>query len=59
MNSEGKLPPILTSFFTMKRMVVIDSNQGLLLVSLSHMVRTTTISVETRTYLPKAWEMMR
>ena len=59
MNSEGKLPPIMTSLLTMRRMVVIDSGQGLLLVSLSCMMRTTAISAGTGAHLPMAWEMMR
>ena len=53
------LPPILTSLLTMRRMVVIDPDQKLLPVSLSRMMRTTTISVETRTHLSKALEMMQ
>ena len=59
MNSEGKLPPILTIFLAMKRMVVIDPSQRLPLVSLSRMMRTTTVNAETRAHLPKAWEMMQ
>ena len=59
MNGEGELPPILTSLLTMKRMIVIDLDQGLLPASLSRMMMTTTMSAEARTYLPKAWEMMR
>ena len=59
MNGKGKLPPILTSLLTRRMMVVIDPDQGLLLVSLSHMMRTTTMSAETGAHLPKAWEMMR
>ena len=35
-----------------------DADQGLLLVSLSHMMRTTVMSAETKIHLPKAWEMM-
>ena len=56
---EGELPPFLTSLLTMRRMVVIDLDQGLFLVSLSRMIRTTTMSEEAETRLPKAWEMMR
>jgi len=59
MNGEGELSLILTSVLTMKMMVVIDLDQGFLLVSLSHMMRTTTMSAETGTHHPKAWEMMR
>ena len=58
-NGESELPPILTFLLTMKRMVVIDTDQELLPVSLSRMLRTTTMSAETRIHLPKAWEMMR
>ena len=47
MNREGELPLFLTSLLTVKMMVVIDANQGLLLVNLSHMMRTTTMSIET------------
>ena len=58
MNGEGELLPILTSLLMMKRMVVIDADQGLLLVSLSCMIRTTTMNAETGIHLPKPWEMM-
>ena len=58
MNGEGELPPILTSLLTVKRMVVIDADQGLLPVSLSRMMRTTIMSAETEINFPKAWEMM-
>ena len=43
----------------MKRMVVISRDQGLFPVSLSRMMRTTTMSTETEAHLPKAWGMMR
>ena len=59
MNDKGELSPILTSLLTMNRMVVINPDQELLLVSLSHMMRNTAMSIETGTHLPKAWEMMR
>ena len=58
-NGESKLPQIRTSLPRMRRMVVIDADQELLLVSFSHMLRTTTISAETEIHLPKAWEMTR
>ena len=54
MNSEGELPPILTSLLMMKRMTAIDADQGLLLVSLSCMMRTTIMNAETEIHLPKA-----
>ena len=59
MNSEGKLPPIMTSLLMMRRMVVTNPDQGLLLMSLSHMMRTTTMSAEIGAHLPKVWEMMQ
>ena len=39
--------------------VVIDADQGLLLVSLSRMMKTSIISAKTEIHLPKAWEMMQ
>ena len=47
MNREGELPSFFISLLTMKRMVVIGRNQGLLPVNLSRMMRTTTMSIET------------
>ena len=57
MNGEDELPLIQTSLPRVKMMVVIDADRELLLVSLSHMLRTTTVSVETGIHLQKAWEM--
>ena len=54
MNSEGKLPPILTSLLTMKRMVVIDIDHRLPIISLSRMMRIATMGVETGIHLQKA-----
>ena len=54
MNEEGEPPPFLISLLTLKMMVVIDVDQGLLPVSLSHMMRTTTMSAETGAHLPRA-----
>ena len=48
MHNEDELPPSLTPLLTVRRMVVIDIDQGLLLVSLSHMNRNTTVNVDTR-----------
>ena len=59
MNGESELPLILTSLLTMKRMVVIDADQELLIISLSRMLRTTTMSAEIGIHLPMAWEMMQ
>ena len=59
MNGEGELLPFLISLLTMKKMVVIGKDQGPLLVSLSRMMRITTMSTEIEAHLPKAWGMMR
>ena len=59
MSGEGELLPILTSLLKMRSMVVIDPGQGLLLVSLSRMMKTTIISAEAGIHLSEAWEMMR
>ena len=58
MNGEGELPPIMNSLLTVKGMVVINVDQGLLM-SLSYMMRTTIMSTEIEIHLPKAWEIMR
>ena len=57
MHSEDELPPNLTPLLMVRRIVVIDVDQGLLLVSLSHMKRNTTINVDTRARHAEAWEI--
>ena len=47
MSDENELYPILTSLPMVKRMAAIDTGQGLLLVSLSHMMRIIIIDTET------------
>ena len=59
MNGEDKLPLVLAPLLTVRRTVVIDVGQGLLLVSLSRMKRSTTVSAEIGISPPEAWEMMR
>ena len=58
MHDEDELPPILTPLLMVRRTVVIDVDQGLLLVSPSHMNRNTIVNVDTRAQLLEAWEMM-
>ena len=58
MHDEDELPPILTPLLMVRRTVVIDVDQGLLLVSPSHMKRNTIVNVDTRAQLLEAWEMM-
>ena len=58
MHIEDELPPYLIPLLTMRRIVVIDIGQGLLLVNLSHMKRSTTVNGDTRAQLTEGWEMM-
>ena len=51
MYDEDELPPGLTPLLMVRRMVVIDVDQGLLLVSLSHMKRSTTVNADVRAQL--------
>ena len=51
MHDEDELPPGLTPFLMVRRMVIIDVDQRLLLVSLSHMKRNTTMNADTRAQL--------
>ena len=48
MSGESELHLILTFLPIVKRMVAIGVDQGLLLASLSHMMRTIIMSVETK-----------
>ena len=47
MHDEDELPPYLTPFLMMRRMVVIDVDQGFILVSLSYMKRNTIVNADT------------
>ena len=58
MNGESELHLILTSLLMVKRIVAIGANQGLLLASLSHMIRTIITSAKTEIRPWKVWEMM-
>ena len=53
---DDELPPGLTPLLRMRRMVVINVDQGLLLMSLSHMKRNTIVSADTRAQLAEDWE---
>ena len=48
MHDEDELLPSLTPLPTMRRMVVIDVGQGLLLMSLSYMKRNTIVNADTK-----------
>jgi len=51
MNGKRELSPFLTSLLMVKGMVVIGADQGLLLMSLSRIMKTTIMSVETEIHL--------
>ena len=58
MPDEDELLPSLIPPLIVRRMVVIDVDQGLLLVSLFHIKRNTTVNVDTRAQLIEDWETM-
>ena len=51
MHDKDELPRGLTPLLMVRRMVIIDVDQRLLLVSLSHMKRNTTMNADTRAQL--------
>ena len=57
MHDEDELSSSLTSLLMVGTTVIINVNQGLLLVSLYHMKRNTTVNVDTKVRLAEAWEM--
>ena len=58
MNDEGRLLLIQNFLLTMMEIAVIGPDQGLPLVSLSHVIRIAILSSEIRAHLAKAWETM-
>ena len=46
MSDENEFHPILTSLPMVKRMVAVNAGQGILLASLSHMIRIIIIGAE-------------
>ena len=56
MHDEDELPSSLTPLLMVRRMVVIDVDQGLLLVSLSHMKRNAIVNASTRAQHVEDWE---
>ena len=58
MHDEDELPPGLTPLLMVRRMVVIDVDQGLLLVSLFQIKRNTTVNIDTRAQLIEDLETM-
>ena len=58
MHNENELLSHLIPLPTMKRIAVIDVDQGLLLVNPSYMKRSTTVNADARARLKEGWEMM-
>ena len=48
MHNDDELPPLLIPLPTIRRIVVIDVDQGLLIVNPSYMKRSTTVNVDAR-----------
>ena len=58
MHNEDELLPHLIPLSTMKRIAVIDVDQGLLLINPSHLKRSTIINADVRAQLIEGWKMM-
>ena len=56
MNGKSELHPILTSFLMVRKVATIGANRGLPLASLSHMMRTIIMNIETEIHPWWAWE---
>ena len=56
MHDKDKLPSGLTPLLMMRGMIVIDVDQGLFLVSFSHMKRNTIMNADIRAQLIGDWE---
>ena len=59
MHTENEILPRLIPLPMMRRIAVIDVDQGLLLVNPSHMKRRTTVNADARAQLTEDWEMMQ
>ena len=54
MHDKDEFPPSLTPFLMVRKMIVIDVDQGLLLLNLSHMKRNTIVNIDARARLAEA-----
>jgi len=59
MHNENELPPRLIPLPTMRRIAVINIDEGLLLANPSHMKRSTIVNAYARAPFIEDWEMMR
>ena len=58
-HNENELPPRLIPPLTVRRIVVIDVDQGLLLANPSHIKRSTIVNADARAPFTEDWEVMR
>ena len=58
MHNEDEFLPHLIPLPMMRRIVVINVGQGLFLVNLSHVKRSTTVNPDAKAQLTEGWEMM-
>ena len=59
MHNENELPPRLIPPRTMRRIVVIDVDQGLPLANPSHMKKSIIVNADAKAPFIEDWEMMR
>ena len=59
MHNENKLPSHLIPLPTMKRIAVIDVDQGFLLANPSHIKRSIIVNVDAEAPFTEDWKMMR
>ena len=59
MHNENKLPPCLIPPLMMRRIAVIDVDQGLPLVNHSHMKKSIIVNADTKAPFIEDWEMMQ
>ena len=59
MHNENKFPPRLVPPLTMRRIVVIDIDQGLPLANPSHMKKSIIVNADAKVPFTKDWVMMR
>ena len=59
MHNENEFPPRLVPPLTMRRIAVIDIDQGLPLANPSHMKKSIIVNVDAKVPFTKDWVMMR
>ena len=59
MHNENELPPCLIPPMMMRRIAVINEDQGLPLANLSHMKKSIIVNADAKALFTGDWEMMR